>query len=242
MDKKQEEYIRNHWNEMSSEDLRKQFNNIFGTSYKTTAFHYHTNRLGLSKWTPHKYTQEQDEFLKNNSNTMSRSELTEAFNKKYETHIKENAIIQRCFLNGWKPQTDGKFHDGSVPWEKTAGGREEYVKTLKGGNAASFRKGNIPHNTLDIGTVKWCGHLFRTKTDDGWKTCLRLLWEQNYGKIPKGYAVISVDGDPDTKDVEKLRIIPNRTLTVLMSNNWYGKGAEIVDTGIAWSNLHFALK
>lgn len=242
MTDEQERYIIGHWDDMSCEALRKQFNMKFGTSYKVTAFHYHTKRLGLSKHIEHKYTEEQDAFLRDNSERMTRRELTSAFNDKYGTSIKEQAIVQRCFLRGWKAQTDGQFKVGGVPWSKTAGGREAYVKTLKGGNSGSFRKGNTPHNVIDVGAVKWWGHLLKIKTENGWKTRLRHIWEQAHGEIPKGYVVISVDGDLYTDNVNNLRLISNRTLTILISNNWNNKGSLIVDTGIIWCDLYIALE
>lgn len=241
MTAEQEQYIINNWNKMSCQALRKQFNKDFGTLYKTTAFHYHTKRLGLSKHIEHKYTAEQDAFLRDNSNKMSRKELTNQFNARFNSNVKEQTIEQRCFQKGWQAKTDGKFKIGDVPWCKTKGGRSEYIKTLAGGNSASFKKGNVPHNVIDIGTVKMWGHELKIKTDNGWQNRLRYIWEQTYGSIPKGYVVISVDGDKNTNDVDKLRLISNKTLTILMSNRWHDKGTAIVDTGIAWCKLYESL-
>lgn len=241
MTKEQERYIKERWSEMSCESLRKQFNKVFGTMYKTTAFHYHTKRLGLSKHIEHQYTAEQDEFLKSNAGKMTRKKLTDEFNARYGTQQKEGAIEMRCFQRGWKPLTDGKFKHGDVPWCKTAGGREEYVKTIKGGNVTSFKKGLIPHNLVTVGTVKYWGTNLRIKTEEGWDNRLRHLWKQAHGKIPDGYVVISVDGDKYTDDIGKLRLISNKTLTVLMSNRWTGKGEQIVDTGIVWCRLREVL-
>lgn len=238
----QERYIVDHWQKMSGETLRKQFNAKFGTSYKTTAFHYHTKRLGLSKHVEHKYTAEQDAFLCKNAPLMTRKELTDLFNRTYRAAIKENAIEQRCFLRGWKPKSDGKFQAGDVPWCKTKGGREEYVKTLKGGNSTSFRKGDIPYNVIDVGAVRLWGHELKVKTDNGWENRLRHLWKQHNGEIPDGCVVISVDGDKLTNDPDKLRLISNKTLTALIANRWNDKGSVIVDTGIAWCELCDALK
>lgn len=242
MTPEQEQYIIQHWNEMPCDHLRKMFNQEFGTLYKSTAFHYHTNRLGLSKHVAHKYTAEEDEFLRVNARDMSREELAAAFNKKYGTEVTAGAIMQRCHLKGWKSCDDGKFKNGSVPWEKTKGGRGEYVKKLKGGNSTSFMKGNIPENTYPVGTVTTRSRgVPMIKTDQGWKRCNRYLWEQAHGKIPEGYVVISVDGNKYEKDINKLRLISNQTLTVLMHNRWCGNGETIVDTGILWSDLREAL-
>lgn len=242
MTAEQENYIKIHWDEMSSESLRKQFNEVFGVSYKYTTFLYHTKQLGLSKHNSHRYTAEEDDFLRDNSNRMTRKELTDLFNKTYGTQIKECAITQRCHLKGWDGQTNGQFKKGSVPWEKTEGGREEYVKKLKGGNIGSFKKGHIPNGTLELGTVRLWGHELKIKTDDGWKNIRRYLWEKEHGAIPDGCVIISTDGNISEKDINKLRLVSNRTHTTLISNNWFGKGSEIVDTGIAWCNLKNALE
>ena len=116
-----------------------------------TAFHYHTNRMGLKKHIEHQYTAEEDEFLRANSPLMTREELTKEFNNRFGTSIKQNTINMRCCLKGWSASNDGQFRKGSTPWSKTKGGRDEYVKTLKGGNSKSFKKGLIPHNTKAIG-------------------------------------------------------------------------------------------
>lgn len=242
MTPEQEQYIIQHWDEMPCDHLRKMFNEEFGTLYKSTAFHYHTNRLGLSKHVAHKYTAEEDEFLRVNARDMSREELAAAFNKKYGTEVTAGAIMQRCHLKGWKSFDDGKFKNGGVPWGKTKGGREEYVKKLKGGNSTSFRKGNIPENVYPIGTARRRGEEIVIKTEKGWKSSNRYLWEQAHGEIPKGYVVISVDGNSKfEKDVSKLRLVSNQTLTVLMTNRWCGNGETIVDTGILWCDLREAL-
>lgn len=242
MTEEQRQYIIRHWDEMSCEDLRRMFNKKYGTQYKTTAFHYHTKRLGLAKHNPHKYTKEEDLFLQNHSKLMTRKELTDLFNKTFGTNIKECAIVQRCFLKGWDAQSDGKFENGGVPWCKTKGGRDEFVKKLKGGNSGSFKKGIIPHNTKPIGSVEWWGDRLMIKTADGFEARLRYLWKKVYGNIPDGYIVISVDGDQYTNDISKLRLISNKTLTVLMSNRWIAKGELIIDTAIAWNELREALQ
>lgn len=241
MTREQEKYIEDHWNEMSCESLRKQFNSVFGTAYKTTAFHYHTKRLGLSKCIVHKYTPEQDEFLRTNSGKMTRAELAELFNKTYGTQIKENTITVRCWQRGWACPSDGQFKNGSVPWCKTKGGREEYIKKLKGGNSHSFPKGNVPHNRKEIGTVVHRKDGIYIKTAHGFVEKPRYVWETNNGKIPKGHIVLSVDGNKTTDDVRKLRCISNETLTHLMANRWCGKGELIVDTGIMCLELEEVL-
>ena len=106
MTDKQKQFIIENWDKMSVRDLRKLFNKVFCTDYKETAFHYHTNRMGLKKFNSmHKYTKEQDEFLKNNSSKMSREELVNTFNKRFNLSINGNVIKVRCCNKNWLSDT-----------------------------------------------------------------------------------------------------------------------------------------
>ena len=243
MTKEQEQYIVDNFDNMSVESLRKSFNTKYGTNYKTTAFHYHTNRLGLVKFKNgiHKYTALEELFLQNNSALMSRSELAKAFNSTFNTNIDESAITTHCCQRNYHCADNGQFKRGSVPWEKTVGGRDEYVKKLKGGNSHSFKKGIIPHNTREMGSTRQYKDETYVKTKDGWLTARTVAYKEHYGEIPKGYKVIAVDGNKDNLDIANLRAVDNYTLIVLISNNWHDKGADIVYTGIQYSKLMKAL-
>ncbi len=243
MTKEQERYIVDNFNLMSVEALRKQFNKKFETEYKTTGFHYHTKRLGLNKHIEHQYSKEEDEFLRTNSPLMSREDLAKEFNAKFGARIKQDAINMRCWKKGWSASDDGRFKKGSVPWQKMKGGREEYVSKLKGGNSTSFKKGRVSENARPIGTVRTsCRGELLIKTDDGWKSKRQLAWEKQYGKVPKGMKVLSVNGDKNDTNVENLRIIDNQTQILLMSNRWHKSGAEIFDAGVAYAKLYFSLR
>lgn len=241
----QENYIRDNFDKMSVEKLRNQFNEKYGTEFKVTAFHYHTNRLGLKKHIEHQYTEEEDEFLRVNSPLMSRAELTRQFNERFGTSIKLSAITTRCCQRDFHSSNDGKFKKGSVPWEKC--GRDKYVASLKGGNSGSFKKGNIPPNLRPLGSTRKCkysGHLEEEyiKTESGWKTKRTVAYEQVYGELPEGLKVLAVDGNKDNIDIDNLRAIDNYTLTVLMSNEWHNKGPEIFDAGVKYAGLMKVLK
>lgn len=248
MTKEQKMFITDHWSEMSAESLRKLFNETFGTEYKTTAFHYHTNKMGLSKHIEHQYTEEEDEFLKFNSSKMSRQELVDLFNETFGTQIKLNTITVRCLKLGCNAPSNGQFKIGSVPWEKCPGGREEFLMKHRNGKPfPRFPKGHIPYSFKPVGSESVRGTTDKEKeifikTTEGWVTKRRLIWEEHNGKIPKGFKMVSVDGDKFNCDIDNLRIVDNDTMTVLMANRWNNKGAEIFDVGVAYSKLYTLLK
>ncbi|SFU36937.1 HNH endonuclease [Butyrivibrio sp. INlla21] len=243
MTREQEQYITDNFGLMPVEALRNRFNKKYGTDYKVSAFHYHTKRLGLSKHIEHQYTAEEDKFLKENSPLMSREELTREFNSRFGTSIKINTINVRCLQRGWSASNDGRFKQGGVPWQKTKGGREEYVSKLKGGNSTSFKKGQVPHNTMPIGAERISSKgEYVIKTENGWKSKRQLVWEKHYGEIPKGMRVVSVIGDKNDANLNNLRLIDNDTQTLLMANRWHKSGSDIFDAGVTYAKLYLLLK
>jgi hypothetical protein len=244
MDKEQEQFIKDNWMSMSVEALRKLFNEKYGTEYKTTAFHYHTNRMGLKKHTEHQYTLEEDEFLRNNSPLLSREQLTMEFNKHFGTNIKQSTINVRCCLKGWSASNDGRYKKGSVPWGKCTGGKEEWYEKYRAVEHTGFKKGHIPHNAKIIGAERIDSRTGRRviKTEKGWKSVQTIAWETEQGKIPKGFRTMSVTGDINDTNIENLRLIDNSIQTVLMANRWHNKGAEIFDSGVAYAILYCLLK
>lgn len=234
MNRKHEDFIRNHFEIMSVEKLRRLFNQTFGTDYKTSAFYYHTQRLGLRKHNQHQYTDAEERFLKENAPNMTRKELTEMFNEMFGASISEMAIEQRVWQKGYKAKSDGRFKQGSVPWEKTEGGREAYLKKLHmAENTHRFPKGHRPHNAKVVGSERKTDRGVFIKTRSGWKLKQNVI----YGNVKKGSVVIFADGNKDNFCKDNLRRVSNRTFIKLHRNGWLYSGQEIVDAGIECARL-----
>lgn len=109
MTSEQEQFIIDNFDTMSVERLRMAFNDKFDKNYGSSAFYFNTQRLGLRKHIEHQYTEEEELYLKENAQTMSRRELMQKFNEKFGTSIKEDAIVMRCWQKGYLAQHDGRF-------------------------------------------------------------------------------------------------------------------------------------
>lgn len=109
MSEEQEQFIIENFEKMSVENLRKTFNKKFNMNFKTTAFHYHTKRIGLDKWTEHVYTDEQEQFLAENAPVMIRRKLTQVFNETFNTYLKEDALVMHCWQRGYGALNNGRF-------------------------------------------------------------------------------------------------------------------------------------
>lgn len=245
MTPEQEQFIRERFDSMSVESLRRLFNEHFGTNWKSTGFNYHTHKLGLRKCELHKYTEKEELFLEKFSSLLTREQLTKAFNKEFNTKISVDAIAMRCWQKGLKPFDDGKFKKGGVPWAKCKGGKDEYFsKLIKGPNSGSFKKGNIPPSLKPVGTESYSKKYgIKVKTESGWKLKHILVWEENFGSVEKNEVVIFADGNKSNFDPSNLRKVSNRTFVRLHSNGWLDCGNPILlDTAISYCELANLLK
>jgi len=87
-----------------------------------------------------------------------------------------------------------------------------------------FKKGNSPANRFQIGDeVIRSGYLHRKLCDTGcprrdWRPVHVLLWEEAYGPVPKGHAIVFVNGDPKDIRLGNLAIVSRADL---MRRNHY---------------------
>ncbi|SFO05465.1 HNH endonuclease [Paenimyroides ummariense] len=109
-----------------------------------------------------------------------------------------------------KFKADSLIKKGSVPPNK---GKKLSAEMRAKLEPTFFKKGNVPINTVPIGTERI--------TDDGyieikvdnvpmvknWKLKHRIVWEQHNGAIPKGYNVQFKDGNTQNVVIDNLYII-----------------------------------
>jgi hypothetical protein len=83
-------------------------------------------------------------------------------------------------------------------------------------NNGQFKPGHIPINTWKpVGTISLRSnykrnqryYYIKTAEPNKWKALHRLLWEQKYGKIPKGMIIIFKDKNPLNCEIENLEMI-----------------------------------
>lgn len=181
----------------------------------------------------YKYTFEQEKFIKNNYKGRSTTELTEKFNKKFGTDLTKDQM--RWYKKNHKLSSgvDGKFKKGNVPYNKG-------TKGISKPNSGCFKKGNIPANHRPIGSerVNRDGYIeVKVAEPNKWKFKQRVIWEQHYGKIPKGYVVMFGDGDKRNFNIDNLILITNRQLQVMNNKKLIKNDADLTKTGAAIANV-----
>lgn len=184
----------------------------------------------------HIYTDEQEQFLIINVKGISLKELTKQFNKKFNLNLSESAIANKKHkLNLSSGIVGGQFQKGQNAWNK---GKEwkEYMSKKGQINSlkTTFKKGNIPHNHRAVGSERITknGYIeIKIKEPNKWQLKHRYIYEKKYGKIPKGYNLIFLDGNKQNLEITNLKMVSKAEDLIMNNNNLFTKNKELTNTG-----------
>ena len=151
-------------------------------------------------------------------------EIRAEFLSRFGIELTEGQIANFKHRNGIRSGTHGgRFVKGQKSWNK---GRpmhewmgEEAIERTR---ATRFKKGNIPHNTREVGEERvtvdgyvevHVAQCRREKHNDQWALKQRLVWEQHHGMpVPEGCKVIFCDGNRQNFDPENLLLVTDEEL------------------------------
>jgi hypothetical protein len=140
-----------------------------------------------------------------------------ALMERSESAVKNRARLLALRKSGQHIAANGgRFRKGRVSHNKGRK-RSEYMSPegRRRAQALQWKKGNIPHNTLEVGTIKAFGSYLHVKTDypGRWMPLHHLVW-QVYTRgwferdgIPDGYCVQFRDGNPENCRFDNLRMV-----------------------------------
>lgn len=117
----------------------------------------------------------------------------------------------------------------------------KYYKIRCEKNVGQFKKGHIPTN-IDIKPIG-----YETIYTDGYKWVKlannhfiqkqRYVWEQHYGKIPKGYNVCFLDHNPLNTDINNLALVKKSVKMIAKNRGLFTKYKDITKTGLLIAEL-----
>lgn len=180
---------------------------------------------------------------------LTRRELTEEFNAFFGTDRTQKSIESFCKRNGYLTGRTGCFVKGQVPVNK---GRRGW--SAPGTEKTRFKKGNRPQTQVPVwtmsqtspryhpdGSLKMAA-MWRIKIAEPntWEFLHRLHWMDAHGPIPKGRAIIFIDGDCNNVDVSNLAMVTRGELGLL--NKYYklpDASPEERETLINLARLHY---
>jgi hypothetical protein len=181
----------------------------------------------------HKYTPEQRNFLKEFTPGHSREEITQAFNSRFKTDLKVSQITGFIKNNKLNTGRNGHFQKGHKPANKGKHGNYGHEPT-------QFKKGQIPHNHLPIGTeiMKSDGYLWVKIAEPGeWKQKHKVIWEEANGPIPKNHVLIFADGNKSNVCLENLLLASRREMLVMNRKKLITKDKDLTQTGLLVAGL-----
>ena len=142
------------------------------------------------------------------------------------THHQIKGAITRNKLNTGRT---GRFEKGHATWNKG-------TKGLTKANVTSFKKGQKSHNYKPVGSERITkdGYCEIKVSDTGrrWRPKHVLIYEKHHGKVPKGSAVIFLDGDKRNFDIDNLYLVTRSQLAMLNKNSLIQKDADLTKTAI----------
>lgn len=196
------------------------------------------------------YTAEQQDFLRDNCNHMSRRKLTDSFNARFGTNKNERAIKSYCNQRGWNAADNGQFKRGNRSWQ-TGLSKDDFKSHYTDESFTRMMAGVKEANkTLHVGDeiVRHGVPMIVTSTDYSIPYAQRLtfkrryVWEQAHGKIPPGYRIIHLDGDVMNCDLNNLYCVPDKFIPMLNKNHWLTENREHTLTAVMLCELNQALK
>lgn len=184
-----------------------------------------------------KYTQEMREFILKNYKGLYSKELADRLNERFKTNITAKQIASYKKRNQLRSGMNGQFTKGHTPSNK---GQQMSEETYRRCQPTMFKKGSIPPNYKPVGTERLTkdGYIEIKVADHGkWKLKHVLVWEQQNGPVPKGYAVVMLDRNRLNTDISNLRLIKRRELLIMNRQGLFTEDAELNNTAMNLAKL-----
>jgi len=176
----------------------------------------------------HKFTQDEDEFLKEHVCGRGNVELTEILNAHFGLNLGLNQIKAYKKNHKLSSGLDGRFLPEHTPFNKGKKGTGGWEPT-------QFKDGNRPWNYLPVGTERINGDDYvdiKVADPNKWKGKHILVWENANGPVPKGSVVIFGDGNKRHFELDNLILVSRKQLVRLNQNHLIQNDANLTRTGI----------
>lgn len=192
-------------------------------------------RCGKPKDCGHLFPKEIHEFICDNNKGKTLTEITALVNETFGKTFTKKQL--RCFRknNHLVSGLTGRFGKGHVPANK-----EKKGWYAPGSEKAWFRKGNVPHNKVSVGTevMTTMGYIkVKVAEPDVWEFKHKMVWEKHNGRVPDGCVITFKDGDHRNCSIENLMCISFRENSQLNGRKLRTVSPELTEAGLALVRL-----
>ena len=187
------------------------------------------------------FTAEQEEFIRSNVKGIGNEEMTNMVNERFGLNITKKQMKRWKSNHHVSSGLTGRYEKGHVPNNKGKKmSKEQYGKCKR----TMFRKGNIPHNHRPIGSerINVYGYTeVKVEEPNKWRPKHQVVWEREYGKIPKQHVIIFADGNKQNFDLDNLVCISRQELIRLNKNQMTLTNKEVTQAYIGIVKLQIAI-
>lgn len=184
----------------------------------------------------HRYTKEEQEFMKQYVPGHSHREIQQAFCEQFGWNISINQV--KTYIKNHKLNTGrtGRFEKGHVPANKGEKG-----VCAEGCKKTWFKKGNIPVNHRSVGSerINKDGYIeIKVEEPNKWRLKHRVVWEMAHGEIPKDNVIIFKDNDKTNTDIDNLILTEKGVNATLNKTGLCKMSGEFKETAILIAQLN----
>lgn len=171
------------------------------------------------------YTDKELKFIDNIDSKYSLKEIVELFNKKFNRNINEKALTTMRYKHNLNRKKKNRYSQVEKDFIK------EMLELYNRDNIVmqeyekKFNK-KISYNTIEMYRKKFGIHIRKRKIvgqegikggkvaiklpNNKWQYKHRIIYEQHYGKILKGYFVTFLDGNNKNFDINNLKLVKDK--------------------------------
>lgn len=234
---KQIEFIKRNIQSFNFDKLTKLFNIEFNLNKSKHQIYYMACSLDVKRAT-FCYTEEHIDFLKTNVKGVRFSMLTDMFNQHFNLNKTSSEISSRCKFLKISNNRVTRFVKGHIPF---TAGTKGYMKV----NSGSFKKGHLNKSTRPVGSERICvtGYVqVKIAEPKTWKQKHMLVYEKHHGQIPKGSAIIFLNGDRADCRIDNLFLVTRRELVYINKNKLNYENPDIKKSAVILTKLIVAMQ
>lgn len=179
----------------------------------------------------HKYTAEEDNWLRENIDRYTYPELTKRFNALFGTSVK--SVSDRC-LKGLH------IHKSVNPGDCKKGERR-CTNMLPVGTERIWDRSVWVKISDEVNDCQ--NRRMPTKREDrNWKRKDVMIWESENGAVPAGYLIIHLNMDATNCEIQNLYCVSRKVNFMMNKNGWYKPDRDLTLAAIKWCELFYSLR
>lgn len=168
-------------------------------------------------------TDEQHQFLLEHQADISRKEMAELLNETFRTNLTEEQIKTYCTNHKIRSNSDGRFKPGQRSFNKGLK-QSDFMspEAIERTKETRFKKGQSPNNYRPVGSERLSkdGYIEIKTADPGtWELKHRVVWEEEHGAVPDGYAILFLDQDRTNVTLDNLMLVKRTELVRINQKN-----------------------